>query len=163
MRATGRNDSEQLRLVAQLLRTTGLKPDKPAAKPRLSYAERRAAEIAAAKAAQGSGEADQSGDTETAAISNQRMGGPSAQAGAARSILSDTTASQQYNLVLAGRAKKNFKSADLILAGLYRLECRESPQGSDVLLVDLAKRIVGFKRAIVAFTASEDSFTLPQD
>jgi hypothetical protein len=58
------------------------------------------------------------------------------------------------SMVLAGRAKKNFKSADLILAGLYCLMIRESPQGSDVLLVandagqacddlDLAKRIVG--------------------
>jgi hypothetical protein len=33
----------------------------------------------------------------------------------------------QYNMALCGRAKKNFKSADLILAGLYCLECRESP------------------------------------
>ncbi len=60
----------------------------------------------------------------------------------------------QYTLVLAGRAKKNFKSADLILAGLFCMMCRESPQGSDVLLIgndedqatadlDLAKKIVG--------------------
>ncbi len=41
----------------------------------------------------------------------------------------------QYTLVLAGRAKKNFKSADLILAGLFCMMCRESPQGSDVLLI----------------------------
>jgi hypothetical protein len=60
----------------------------------------------------------------------------------------------RYNMVLAGRAKKNFKSADLVLAGLFSLMCRESPQGSDVLLIgndesqasadlDLAKRLVG--------------------
>ncbi|WP_375791096.1 hypothetical protein ACE102_03140 [Bradyrhizobium sp. vgs-9] len=59
----------------------------------------------------------------------------------------------QYNMVVAGRAKKNFKSADLILAGLYCLVCRESPQGSDALIVandkdqadqdlDLAKKLV---------------------
>jgi hypothetical protein len=59
----------------------------------------------------------------------------------------------QYTLVLAGRAKKNNKSTDLILAGLFVLMCRESPQGSDVLLVandkdqaeqdlDLAKKII---------------------
>ncbi|WP_232707707.1 hypothetical protein [Bradyrhizobium japonicum] len=55
--------------------------------------------------------------------------------------------------MLAGRGKKNNKSLDLILAGLFVLVCRESPQGSDVLLVandadqaaqdlDLAKKIV---------------------
>ncbi|MFH0295663.1 hypothetical protein AAFX91_00265 [Bradyrhizobium sp. 31Argb] len=59
----------------------------------------------------------------------------------------------QYSMVLAGRSKKNFKSADLVLGGLYSLTCRESPQGSDVLLVgndedqaaadlDLAKKII---------------------
>ncbi|WGD55083.1 hypothetical protein QA641_15000 [Bradyrhizobium sp. CB1650] len=59
----------------------------------------------------------------------------------------------QYNMVVAGRAKKNFKSADMICAGLFCLMCRESPQGSDVLIVandkdqadqdlDLAKKLV---------------------
>ena len=59
----------------------------------------------------------------------------------------------RYNMVLAGRAKKNNKSTDLILAGLYCLLCRQSAQGSDVLLVandadqadqdlDLAKKII---------------------
>lgn len=59
----------------------------------------------------------------------------------------------QYSLVLAGRGKKNHKSTDLILAALFVLMCRESPQGSDALLVandidqasqdlDLAKKII---------------------
>jgi hypothetical protein len=69
--------------------------------------------------------------------------------------------SPAINLVLAGRAKKNWKSADLILAGLFCLECRESSQGSDVLLVandedqagddlDLAKKIVGINPDLAA-------------
>jgi hypothetical protein len=36
-----------------------------------------------------------------------------------------------YNLVLAGRGKKNSKSLDLILAGLFVLVIRRSMQGSD--------------------------------
>lgn len=36
-----------------------------------------------------------------------------------------------YNLALTGRGKKNWKSADLILAALYRFLARESPQGND--------------------------------
>ena len=40
-----------------------------------------------------------------------------------------------YNLVLAGRAKKNYKSCDLILAGLYCLLIRESPQGNDAFIL----------------------------
>lgn len=36
----------------------------------------------------------------------------------------------RYNLVLAGRAKKNWKSADLILAALYRLLAWDSPAGN---------------------------------
>lgn len=40
----------------------------------------------------------------------------------------------RFNLVLAGRGKKNWKSADLILAGLYCLIIRESPQGNDCLI-----------------------------
>ena len=67
----------------------------------------------------------------------------------------------RFNLVLAGRAKKNWKSADLILAGLYKLLISEAPQGSDVLLVandegqagddlDLAKKIVRRNRVLGA-------------
>jgi hypothetical protein len=59
----------------------------------------------------------------------------------------------QYTLVLAGRGKKNEKSLDLILGGLYVLMCRSSPQGSDALIIsndkdqadqnlDLAKKLV---------------------
>jgi phage terminase large subunit-like protein len=59
----------------------------------------------------------------------------------------------QYTLVLAGRGKKNNKTLDLILAGLFVLMCRDSPQGSDALIVandkdqadqdlDLAKKLV---------------------
>jgi hypothetical protein len=61
--------------------------------------------------------------------------------------------SPRYNQALAGRAKKNWKSADLDLAAIYVVTCRPSPQGSDVLIVandedqaandlDLAKKIV---------------------
>lgn len=37
----------------------------------------------------------------------------------------------RYNLALCGRAKKNWKTADLILAGLYRLLVWPSPEGND--------------------------------
>jgi phage terminase large subunit-like protein len=36
-----------------------------------------------------------------------------------------------YNLVLSGRAKKNHKTTDLVLAGLYRLLMWASPAGND--------------------------------
>jgi hypothetical protein len=59
----------------------------------------------------------------------------------------------QYSMVLAGRGKKNNKSLDLILAALFVLVCRNSPQGSDALIVandedqanqdlDLAKKLI---------------------
>ena len=59
-----------------------------------------------------------------------------------------------YNLVLAGRAKKNAKTLDLVLAALYSLICRESPQGSQCYILandseqagddlDLAKKLIG--------------------
>ncbi len=38
--------------------------------------------------------------------------------------------SPMYNLVLAGRGKKNWKSADLVLAGLYCIVIRRSTQGN---------------------------------
>ena len=41
----------------------------------------------------------------------------------------------RYNLVLCGRGKKNWKSADLILAALYCLLIRRSPLGNDGLIV----------------------------
>jgi len=40
-----------------------------------------------------------------------------------------------YNLALTGRGKKNWKSADLILAALYRFLAWESPQGNDCFLL----------------------------
>jgi len=40
-----------------------------------------------------------------------------------------------YNMVLAGRGKKNAKSLDLVLAGLFCLVIRRSAQGSDGYLV----------------------------
>jgi hypothetical protein len=41
----------------------------------------------------------------------------------------------KYNLVLTGRAKKNWKSADLVLAGLYRLLAWGSPGGNQCYLL----------------------------
>jgi len=41
----------------------------------------------------------------------------------------------RYNLVLTGRAKKNFKTADLILAALYRLFAWHSPGGQQCYLL----------------------------
>jgi hypothetical protein len=59
----------------------------------------------------------------------------------------------QYNLAVCGRAKKNWKTADLILAALYRLLVWPSPQGNDCFILandegqaaddlDLAKKLV---------------------
>lgn len=58
-----------------------------------------------------------------------------------------------YNMVLAGRGKKNFKSSDLVLAALYCLDIRESVQGNECFIVandedqagddlELAKKLV---------------------
>lgn len=41
----------------------------------------------------------------------------------------------RYDRVLAGRAKKNWKSADLVLAALYRLMVWRDPQGNDGYLL----------------------------
>src|SRR5262245_40278266 len=41
----------------------------------------------------------------------------------------DETGRPRYNLILTGRAKKNWKSADLVIAALYALCANESPQG----------------------------------
>lgn len=67
----------------------------------------------------------------------------------------------RHNLILVGRAKKNWKSCDLILAGFYKLLISEAPQGSDVLLVgndegqagddlELAKKLVRCNRVLGA-------------
>ena len=58
-----------------------------------------------------------------------------------------------YNMVLAGRGKKNYKSCDLVLAALYKLLIPESMQGNDAFILandekqagddlDLAKKLV---------------------
>lgn len=47
----------------------------------------------------------------------------------------DRRGQPRYNLVLTGRAKKNFKSADLILAALYRLFAWQSPNGNQCYLL----------------------------
>jgi hypothetical protein len=41
----------------------------------------------------------------------------------------------RYNLVLSGRAKKNYKTTDLILAALYRFLVWQSPYGNDCFLL----------------------------
>jgi len=43
----------------------------------------------------------------------------------------DADGTPQYNLALCGRAKKNWKTSDLILAGLYRFLVWPSDQGND--------------------------------
>ncbi|WP_024573971.1 MULTISPECIES: hypothetical protein [unclassified Afipia] len=43
--------------------------------------------------------------------------------------------SPAYNMTLAGRGKKNWKSADLVLAGLYCLLCLDSPQGNECFII----------------------------
>src|ERR1700730_3951000 len=59
----------------------------------------------------------------------------------------------QYNLAVCGRAKKNWKTSDLILAALYRLLIWPSPQGNDCFILandegqaaddlDLAEKLV---------------------
>lgn len=59
----------------------------------------------------------------------------------------------RYNMVLAGRAKKNWKTSDLLLAALYRFMAWPSPKGNDCFILandegqaaddlDLAKKII---------------------
>jgi hypothetical protein len=66
-----------------------------------------------------------------------------------------------YNFVLSGRGKKNWKSADLVLAGLYCLVIRESVQGNDGAILandedqagddlDLAKKLVACNPDLLA-------------
>lgn len=47
----------------------------------------------------------------------------------------DPDGTPRYNFVLAGRAKKNWKSADLVLAALYRLLAWDSPLGSQCYIL----------------------------
>ncbi|WOH55046.1 hypothetical protein [Bradyrhizobium sp. BWC-3-1] len=64
-----------------------------------------------------------------------------------------------YNLVLAGRGKKNWKSADLVLTGLYSLLIKESPQGSDGFILgndeDQANQDLSLAKKLVAVNAEE--------
>ena len=68
----------------------------------------------------------------------------------------------RYNLILTGRAKKNWKSADLILAGLYRLLAWKSPGGNQIYVLandqdqagddlELSKKIVAVNPPIADF------------
>ena len=70
----------------------------------------------------------------------------------------------KYNLVLTGRAKKNWKSADLILAALYRLLAWKSPGGNQCYALandldqandnlELAKKIVEINPPIRDFVS----------
>ncbi len=55
-----------------------------------------------------------------------------------RSVLDSSnpkTGQPRYSLALCGRAKKNWKTADLILAALYRLLVWQSPQGNDCFIL----------------------------
>jgi hypothetical protein len=65
------------------------------------------------------------------------------------------------NLVLAGRGKKNWKSADLVLAALYKLTIADTPHGSDGFILandesqagddlSLAKKLVGINPSLAA-------------
>jgi len=65
----------------------------------------------------------------------------------------------QYNLAVCGRAKKNWKTSDLILAGLYRLLVWPSAHGNDCFVLandegqaaddlDLAKKLVSANQII---------------
>lgn len=49
----------------------------------------------------------------------------------------DDTGRPLYNFALLGRGKKNWKTADLILAGLYRLVACDSPPGNDCYIIGL--------------------------
>lgn len=46
----------------------------------------------------------------------------------------DRNGNPRYTMVLAGRGKKNWKSADLVLAGLYKVVVPEIVQGNDGLI-----------------------------
>ena len=59
----------------------------------------------------------------------------------------------EKNFVLAGRAKKNFKSADLVLAALFCLDVRETVQGNNCLILanteDQANDDLGLAKKLV--------------
>src|SRR5579862_3461226 len=47
----------------------------------------------------------------------------------------DENGMPRFNMVLAGRGKKNWKSCDLILAALFKLVIPEINQGNDALIL----------------------------
>jgi len=68
---------------------------------------------------------------------------------------------RKFNMVLSGRGKKNHKSCDLTLAGLFSLTMTKAAQGNDVLLIansedqagddlDLARKIVAANPHLLA-------------
>ncbi|WP_409188750.1 hypothetical protein [Bradyrhizobium sp. RDM4] len=67
--------------------------------------------------------------------------------------------SPRHNLVLSGRAKKNWKSADLVLAGLYKLLISESPAGTDGFILgndeDQANQDLSLAKKLVIANAEE--------
>jgi len=64
-----------------------------------------------------------------------------------------------FNLVLAGRAKKNYKSSDLVLAGLYKLLIVESANGNDCLIAgndeDQADQDLALAKKLIIANAGE--------
>jgi hypothetical protein len=80
----------------------------------------------------------------------------------------------QYNLAVCGRAKKNWKTSDLILAALYRLLVWPSPQGNDCFILandegqaaddlDLAKKLVTANPIIARETESRAKEIIRKD
>jgi hypothetical protein len=80
----------------------------------------------------------------------------------------------KYNLVLTGRAKKNWKSADLILAALYRLLAWKSPGGNQCYglandldqandNLELAKKIVEINPPIRDFVSVKQNLIERKD
>ena len=78
----------------------------------------------------------------------------------------------KYNLVLTGRAKKNWKSADLILAALYKLLAWRSPGGNQCYglandldqandNLQLAKKIVTVNPPIKDFVSVKQTVATP--
>ncbi|MGY4193380.1 hypothetical protein [Bradyrhizobium sp. USDA 4520] len=67
--------------------------------------------------------------------------------------------SPRFNMVLSGRSKKNFKSADLVLAGLYKLLIPESPGGNDGFILgndeDQADQDLSLAKKVVAANEEE--------
>ena len=76
--------------------------------------------------------------------------------------LLDEDGRARYNLILTGRAKKNWKSADLVLALLFRLLGNDSGGGNQCYLLandegqagddlSLAKKLIGVNETLSVF------------